>query len=409
MFENIIRQDEVTGLLREELREGRLPAALLFSGPEYSGKLSTALELARALCCENPEAPWGCGCRSCESHRLLEYPHLLMLGGRYFHREIAACADTLRRTGSPSSRFLLIRGVRKLLRRYDPILWEGEEAKVQGAAAPMQAAEEALAELAPPAELPPADRLVRLSETLLQSAARILDARQPDPVPIAQVRRVSAWARMGAAGARKIVIIENADRMLDSARNALLKILEEPPARLTFILLTSRRGAMIPTILSRLRAYSFRPRDGEAGREVLERIFREDSGRFATLDDFFRSYQEVDPQVLRDAVGAFLREALGAPAGPRGPARGSSRDFSRVRPGDDALFKDRAKFRLFLRELLEALRPGNPGGPALPELQDLSRLEDWAALARRTADSLEALNIGPEILAQRLFALFGRA
>ncbi|OPZ54807.1 MAG: DNA polymerase III subunit tau [Synergistetes bacterium ADurb.Bin520] len=220
---------------------------------------------------------------------------------------------------------------------------------------------------------------------------------------------MSAWARMGAAGARKIVIIENADRMLDSARNALLKILEEPPARLTFILLTSRRGAMIPTILSRFRAYSFRPRDGEAGREVLERIFPEDSGRFATLDDFFRSYQEVDPQVLRDAVGAFLREALGAPAGPRGPARGSSRDFSRVRPGDDALFKDRAKFRLFLRELLEALRPGNPGGPALPELQDLSRLEDWAALARRTADSLEALNIGPEILAQRLFALFGRA
>ncbi len=40
--------------LGEELRNGRLPASLLFSGPEYSGKLTSALELARALSCDKP-------------------------------------------------------------------------------------------------------------------------------------------------------------------------------------------------------------------------------------------------------------------------------------------------------------------------------------------------------------------
>ena len=46
--------------------------------------------------------------------------------------------------------------------------------------------------------------------------------------------------------------------MLDASKNALLKILEEPPKNLTFILLTTNRNALLPTILSRLRPYYFK-------------------------------------------------------------------------------------------------------------------------------------------------------
>ena len=48
--------------------------------------------------------------------------------------------------------------------------------------------------------------------------------------------------------------------MSESVRNALLKILEEPPSDCNFILLTSKRNAILPTILSRVRTYEFKNR-----------------------------------------------------------------------------------------------------------------------------------------------------
>ena len=53
------------------------------------------------------------------------------MGWRYFDLEIAAAADVLRRTRQLSAQYLFVRAVRKLTRRFDPILWEGEESKVR--------------------------------------------------------------------------------------------------------------------------------------------------------------------------------------------------------------------------------------------------------------------------------------
>jgi DNA polymerase-3 subunit delta' len=59
-----------------------------------------------------------------------------------------------------------------------------------------------------------------------------------------------------ALGRRKIIIVGDADRMVaqegnEFAANALLKLLEEPPANTTLILTTSYPGALLPTIRSR--------------------------------------------------------------------------------------------------------------------------------------------------------------
>lgn len=56
---------------------------------------------------------------------------------------------------------------------------------------------------------------------------------------------------------RKCFIIDDADLMNDSAQNALLKILEEPPTYATIILITSSKERLLGTIKSRVVAIEF--------------------------------------------------------------------------------------------------------------------------------------------------------
>jgi DNA polymerase-3 subunit delta' len=58
-------------------------------------------------------------------------------------------------------------------------------------------------------------------------------------------------------GKRKVFIVGDAERMVpqegsDMAANALLKLLEEPPANTFIILTSSEPGALLPTIRSRV-------------------------------------------------------------------------------------------------------------------------------------------------------------
>ena len=58
-------------------------------------------------------------------------------------------------------------------------------------------------------------------------------------------------------GSKKIFIISQAERLHPSAANKLLKLLEEPPAHVVFILVSSRPEALLPTIRSRCQAVRF--------------------------------------------------------------------------------------------------------------------------------------------------------
>ena len=53
MFENLLHQERITLQLRRDIAAGSLPPALLFTGAAFSGKLTAALETARALCCRD--------------------------------------------------------------------------------------------------------------------------------------------------------------------------------------------------------------------------------------------------------------------------------------------------------------------------------------------------------------------
>jgi DNA polymerase-3 subunit gamma/tau len=165
------------------------------------------------------------------------------------------------------------------------------------------------------------DRVVGLSQTLSK-------ALSSDNVPINQLRRASSWLHMtaltgGASGRKtapesksgahsgtKIVILESADRMLDSSSNYMLKLLEEPPSDSFLILLTTRRSAVIPTVRSRLRPYLFVERRPAEQAEVLKRIFREDSDEYRDLREYFLYWQDVNPVQLAKLARRFVQTAL---------------------------------------------------------------------------------------------------
>lgn len=80
-------------------------------------------------------------------------------------------------------------------------------------------------------------------------------------VEINQIRRIAPFLHMTAAkaGGWRVVIVDDADRMNKNAQNAILKILEEPPANVLLILITHRTGALISTVRSRCRIINFQP------------------------------------------------------------------------------------------------------------------------------------------------------
>lgn len=82
---------------------------------------------------------------------------------------------------------------------------------------------------------------------------------------VEQVRalRTDAYIRPNEA-ARKVFLIEDAQAMNESAQNALLKVLEDGPDYLAFLLLTGDSRQLLPTIRSRCEVLSLVPPEEEA-------------------------------------------------------------------------------------------------------------------------------------------------
>jgi DNA polymerase-3 subunit delta' len=79
-------------------------------------------------------------------------------------------------------------------------------------------------------------------------------------VTVEEVRRTQSFFGLSSgAGGWRVAIVDAADDMNVNAENALLKILEEPPARSLFILVSHQPGRLLPTIRSRCRTLALKP------------------------------------------------------------------------------------------------------------------------------------------------------
>ena len=397
MFENIIGHAAVTGVLRAELASGRLPRALLLSGPAYGGKLSVALELARGLSCRRSGA-WGCTCAPCVSHRDLSYPYLVLMGWRYWLAEIRAGADLLRRSTSPAAYFFFVRAVRKLTRRYDRVLWEGDEARLRPALGPVTGLHELLEGLTPESA---GAALAGRCDKIEAQAARLAATVKTDNVPISQIRNVERWLHLAGPEGRKVVLIEHADGLGESSRNALLRLLEEPPSDTYVILLARRADALIPTLRSRLREYALRERSLAHQQEVLARIFRIEEQAPGTLRSYFLSWGEVDAGELRAQVERFLAAATATDGDRDGWVAGPPGGYAEAAGLPQRV--ERERLLVFLDELAAQLRVRLRGGgsPAL--------LQGWARQVDQCAARVAALRIQPRHALQSLGSALRRS
>jgi DNA polymerase-3 subunit delta' len=100
-----------------------------------------------------------------------------------------------------------------------------------------------------------------------------------------EIRKLAGFFGMtSGAGGWRVAIIDTADDMNDAAANALLKALEEPPARAMLMLLANAPGRLLPTIRSRCQRLDLRPLDEvELAKQLTERLPDLDDSERAAL------------------------------------------------------------------------------------------------------------------------------
>jgi DNA polymerase-3 subunit delta' len=77
-------------------------------------------------------------------------------------------------------------------------------------------------------------------------------------IGIDQIRALEDFVFFGShRSARRVILISEAELMTIAAANSLLKILEEPPASVYFILITNNQKNLLPTLRSRARVILF--------------------------------------------------------------------------------------------------------------------------------------------------------
>ena len=257
---------------------GRLPNSLLFHGPPGVGKQRLALWLAQLLLCAEPKNGEPCGtCQSCRMALRLEHPDL-----HWFFPLPRPRGATGDRLGDALEE---ARAAELALRRTQPLRATNADGM--------------------------AGIYLAHVHVLLRSAAS-----RP------------------AMGRRKVFVVGDAEALVPQesspeAANALLKLLEEPPADTTIVLTAADPAVLLPTIRSRLLPVRVSPLPttevervlvGAAGATPADahRAARLAQGSIGRAVGFLPHKKDAGPlEEVRSAAKSLLEAALAGSAAPR--------------------------------------------------------------------------------------------
>ena len=81
-------------------------------------------------------------------------------------------------------------------------------------------------------------------------------------------------------GKYKVYIIDEVHMLTKEAENAFLKTLEEPPSHIVFILATTEKNKILPTILSRCQIYDFKKISDQDSKSYIEEIIKSEGYKY---------------------------------------------------------------------------------------------------------------------------------
>jgi DNA polymerase-3 subunit delta' len=342
-FSEFLGNQKAVSALRGALRAGRVPHALLFTGPRGVGKYTLARMLAQAANCERLSDDFCGECNPCRQISRLADPEKLIEQGLAERGESADAATVER--------------IPLILQSY-PDVWA----------------------LVPDP--------VRLKSPVARPTLRI-----------GQLRAVQRAAYFQPMGKRRVFILDGAETMRWDVASVFLKILEEPPPSATLILTAPSPFTLLPTIVSRCMQFHFAP----LPLSEVEAILRAHSSRKPTELKLAAQLSEGSPGLaLEMDLDAALEKRKTVLRILERAARGQG--FAQLFADTAALAKDRessfedllAIFYSLLSDLLELTSgvqsPALRNPHAVKELQAIARSVStaWVSQALKGIDELAA-------------------
>lgn len=292
MFETLSAlQPENAEHIEAQLQQGRFAQVNLFSGPAYSLRMSFALECIRVLECQGNGTLW-CPCQSCTSWRTLSMENLVIVSRRDHRSIIESAIEAWERLGTDERRYHLIRAIRILLLAYHPQLATLAEAAALNDLLTQVDGQDGQEQ----------GQRSKVAKDLRQGLRRLLaEAKKNPTITIAQVRSIAEWVSRSSVGSdRRYIIIEAMEETNMAARNALLKLLEEPPEGVYFFLISEHPNRIMQTILSRSRHTRFGSLTKEAVARYLQSWYPDKT--YPSLGSYFLEHGGLDLRALAQAA-----------------------------------------------------------------------------------------------------------
>ncbi len=231
-------------------------------------------------------------------------------------------------------------------------------------------------------------------------------------IPVDEVRRLRGFlSHRSGSGSWRVVIVDSADELNINAANALLKSLEEPPARTVFLLISAEPGRLLATLRSRCRRIELAPLSEKDLRRAFDQACTHAKSAGGMLNDAtsWSRLVELSHGSVRRALalhsggGLELSEAIAGLV-----SRLPDVDWPSVHKLADGLQPISAKedfdlfFELLSDQIVQGVRSaatGQASAGAVPQglkVADTTQLASWAALwetlSREKAD-VDALNL----------------
>ncbi|NDW00794.1 DNA polymerase III subunit gamma/tau [Salipiger sp. PrR002] len=210
---------------------------------------------------------------------------------------------------------------------------------------------------------------------------------------VGDIREIIDSVHYRAASARyKIYIIDEVHMLSNSAFNALLKTLEEPPAHVKFIFATTEIRKVPVTVLSRCQRFDLRRIEPEVMIDLLRKIASRESAEIT--DDALALITRAAEGSARDAT-SLLDQAISHGAGE------TTADQVRAMLG----LADRGRVMDLFEKIMHGDAPGAltelseqyaEGADPMAVLRDLAELTHWISVVKIAPEAAEDPTVGPD-------------